>query len=217
MEQEMFSKKTNKIYFKSMLTIALLTCCNNILFASEKFDYINYIKKLESFSSSFNQSTYDKDGSLMKKSSGKLFFKKKSMYRLEYTKPNKIKFISDGQILTTYDEDLEQVIIQRTSIDNRNNIVNFMTDTEYLKNKFKLDIYSSKGIDYVEFIPLSKDLENHFFIIALKDENIIKITFMNDFDQSVTMSFDDFKRNTGILDSIFKIDIPKNFDVIIDK
>ena len=92
-----------------------------------------------------------------------------------------------------------------------------MTDTEYLKNKFKLDIYSSKGIDYVEFIPLSKDLENHFFIIALKDENIIKITFMNDFDQSVTMSFDDFKRNTGILDSIFKIDIPKNFDVIIDK
>ena len=139
------------------------------------------------------------------------------MYRLEYTKPNKIKFISDGQILTTYDEDLEQVIIQRTSIDNRNNIVNFMTDTEYLKNKFKLDIYSSKGIDYVEFIPLSKDLENHFFIIALKDDNIIKITFMNDFDQSVTMSFDDFKRNTGILDSIFKIDIPKNFDVIIDK
>ena len=213
----MFSKKTNKIYFKFMLAIALLACCNNILFASEKFDYINYIKKLESFSSSFNQSTYDKDGSLMKKSSGKLFFKKKSMYRLEYTKPNKIKFISDGQILTTYDEDLEQVIIQRTSIDNRNNIVNFMTDTEYLKNKFKLDIYSSKGIDYVEFIPLSKDLENHFFIIALKDDNIIKITFMNDFDQSVTMSFDDFKRNTGILDSIFKIDIPKNFDVIIDK
>ena len=148
---------------------------------------------------------------------GNYFLKKKSMYRLEYTKPNKIKFISDGQLLTTYDEDLEQVIIQRTSLDSRNNIVNLMTDTEFLKNKFKLDIYNSKGNEYVEFIPLSADLENHFFIIVLRNENIIKITFMNDFDQSVTMNFEGFKKNIGILDSVFKIDIPQNFDVIIDK
>ncbi len=213
----MFSKKINRFYLSFILTIALLINCNNLLFASEKFDYIKYIKKLESFSSNFNQATYNEDGALIKKSYGKLFFKKKSMYRLEYTKPNKIKFISDGQLLTTYDEDLEQVIIQRTSLDSRNNIVNLMTDTEFLKNKFKLDIYNSKGNEYVEFIPLSADLENHFFIIVLRNENIIKITFMNDFDQSVTMNFEGFKKNIGILDSVFKIDIPQNFDVIIDK
>ena len=40
---------------------------------------------------------------------------------------------------------------------------------------------------------------------------------MNDFDQSVTMVFSDFKVNLGVLDSSFKIDIPENFDVIIDK
>jgi outer membrane lipoprotein-sorting protein len=40
---------------------------------------------------------------------------------------------------------------------------------------------------------------------------------MNDFDQSVTMIFKDFEKNIEVLDSSFKIDIPENFDVIIDK
>ena len=31
------------------------------------------------------------------------------------------------------------------------------------------------------------------------------------------MEFDDFKKNIRILDSSFKIDIPDNFDVIVDK
>ena len=40
---------------------------------------------------------------------------------------------------------------------------------------------------------------------------------MNDFEQSVIMKFKDFKNNVSVLDSLFKIDIPKNFDVIVDK
>ena len=48
--------------------------------------------------------------------------------------------------------------------------------------------------------------------------NMIKsITFVNDFDQSVIMNFNGFKINVSILDSLFKIDIPDRFDVIIDK
>ena len=39
---------------------------------------------------------------------------------------------------------------------------------------------------------------------------------MNDFDQSVTMIFSDFMANEIILDSLFKIDIPDEFDVIVD-
>ena len=40
---------------------------------------------------------------------------------------------------------------------------------------------------------------------------------MNDFEQSVIMEFENFKKNVRILDSSFKINIPKNFDVIVDK
>ena len=40
---------------------------------------------------------------------------------------------------------------------------------------------------------------------------------MNDFNQSVTMEFKNFTKNAKILNSSFKIDIPENFDVIVDK
>ena len=54
-----------------------------------------------------------------------------------------------------------------------------------------------------------------FFLISCLE--IKKITFMNDLEQSVTMDFNNFKKNIAIKDSSFKIDIPDNFDVIIDK
>ena len=69
---------------------------------------------------------------------------------------------------------------------------------------------------YLKFTPIDKDIYYNIFLIVISNDKIKKITFMNDFDQSVTMIFSDFMANEIILDSLFKIDIPDEFDVIVD-
>ena len=76
---------------------------------------------------------YNENDSLIRTSTGKLLYKKKSKYILEYNLPNKIKFVSDGKFSTTYDEDLEQVIIQSNLDKNRNNLVDILINEELIK------------------------------------------------------------------------------------
>jgi outer membrane lipoprotein-sorting protein len=172
---------------------------------------------MKSFSSSFIQNTYNENGLLVTTSKGNLTYKKKSKYVLEYEVPNKIKFISDGQLITIYDQDLEQVIIKSVHDSENNNIVDIFTNEKLIKNKFDLKILFKNNENHINFSPIDKDIESNDFLLIIRDNMIKSITFVNDFDQSVIMNFNGFKINVSILDSLFKIDIPDSFDVIIDK
>tara|TARA_B100000035_G_C21033104_1_gene569429 strand:+ start:1772 stop:2425 length:654 start_codon:yes stop_codon:yes gene_type:complete len=201
---------------KYFIFLTLLFFYNNS-YSSSNFDYYSFINNLDSFSTSFVQYTYNENGVLIRTSKGRLLYKKKSKYILEYSSPNIIKFISDGQFSTTYDEDLEQVIIQSNLDKNRNNIIDILINKELIKEKFILSTSFLNGDNHIKFKPLISDLENNIFLLIVRDNKIKKISFMNELDQSVTMEFLDFKRNIKILNGSFKLDIPDNFDVIIDK
>ena len=209
---KIISISLKKNYF---LFLIITIFCNNS-YSSSGFDYYNFINKVDSFSTSFVQYTHSENGLLVKTSKGKLLYKKKSKYILEYSSPNTIKFISDGQFLTTYDEDLEQVIIQSIR-DKNNSIFDILINEELIKRKFVLSTRFVNGDTHIKFKPLNEKIENNIFLLIVRNDKIKKISFMNDLDQSVTMEFKYFKRNIKILDGSFKLDIPDNFDVIVDK
>ena len=105
----------------------------------------------------------------------------------------------------------------RLTLDDNLNIIDVMTDELLIKEKFSLKHTIKEGDHYIKFLPLKSDIENNVFLLVIHDGKIKEISFMNDFEQSVIMKFENFKKNVRILDSSFKINIPKNFDVIVDK
>lgn len=210
----MFSKNNNFKFIFFTLFILIFNCNSH---SSAHFNYFSFIKSLNSFSASFKQNTYQNDGSLLSESNGNLIYKKEAKYILEYENPSKIKFVSDGQFITTYDEELEQVIIQSYKNTFKENIIDIMTNEVLIKEKFTLKSYVKGDDYYIKFIPLKSDIEDNIFLLVINNNRIKEISFMNDFEQSVIMKFKDFKNNVSVLDSLFKIDIPKNFDVIVDK
>ena len=211
----MYLKNLSTNNFYLFILFCLLTCSK--AYSSDEFNYFSFISNLNSFSASFKQGTYKIDGSLFSESSGNLLYKKKAKYILNYKRPNKIKFISDGQFITTYDEDLEQAIIQSYGSKFKENIIDIMTDQALIKEKFSLKHYIEERDHHIKFLPIKSDIENNVFLLVIRDGKIKEISFVNDFEQSVIMEFENFKKNVRILDSSFKINIPKNFDVIVDK
>ena len=210
----MFSKNNNFKFIFFTLFILIFNCNS---YSSADFNYFSFIKSLNSFSASFKQNTYQNDGSLLSESNGNLIYKKEAKYILEYENPSKIKFVSDGQFITTYDEELEQAIIQSYKNTFKENIIDIMTNEVLIKEKFTLKSYVKGDDYYIKFIPLKSDIEDNIFLLVINNNRIKEISFMNDFEQSVIMKLKDFKNNVSVMDSLFKIDIPKNFDVIVDK
>ena len=157
----MFLKKTNFLKVKSIFFLLMLVLSLSSSYGVENFNYFNYIEKLNSFSSSFTQYTYNDKGSLIKESNGVLLYKKKSKYILEYLSPNKIKFISDGALVTTLDIDLDQAIIQSTNNKAKNNFFEIMTNKDEITKKFILKSYLYNNDNYVKFVPKNKELENN--------------------------------------------------------
>jgi len=217
MAQEMLLIKNNNITKIFKLLFLIIFLFYQDVYASKNFNYFKFIKEMNSFSTSFVQNTYDENGLLITTSNGSLIYKKKSKYILEYKSPNKIKFISDGQLITIYDQDLEQVIIRSVKKSLNNNIIDIFTNEKLINDKFELKIFFKNNENHINFLPINKDIKKSDFLLVVSNNMIKSISFVNDFDQSVIMNFNGFEINVSILESQFKIDIPESFDVIIDK
>ena len=217
MAQEMLLIKNNNITKIFKLLFLIIFLFYQDVYASKNFNYFKFIKEMNSFSTSFVQNTYDENGLLVTTSNGSLIYKKKSKYILEYKSPNKIKFISDGQLITIYDQDLEQVIIRSLKKSLNNNIIDIFTNEKLINDKFELKIFFKNNENHINFLPINKDIKKSDFLLVVSNNMIKSISFVNDFDQSVIMNFNGFEINVSILESQFKIDIPESFDVIIDK
>ena len=217
MAQEMLLIKNNNIKKIFKLLFLIIFLFYQDVYASKNFNYFKFIKEMNSFSTSFVQNTYDENGLLVTTSNGSLIYKKKSKYILEYKSPNKIKFISDGQLITIYDQDLEQVIIRSVKKSLNNNIIDIFTNEKLINDKFELKIFFKNNENHINFLPINKDIKKSDFLLVVSNNMIKSISFVNDFDQSVIMNFNGFEINVSILESQFKIDIPESFDVIIDK
>ena len=217
MAQEMLLIKNNNITKIFKLLFLIIFLFYQDVYASKNFNYFKFIKEMNSFSTSFVQNTYDENGLLVTTSNGSLIYKKKSKYILEYKSPNKIKFISDGQLITIYDQDLEQVIIRSVKKSLSNNIIDIFTNEKLISDKFELKIFFKNNENHINFLPINKDIKKSDFLLVVSNNMIKSISFVNDFDQSVIMNFNGFEINVSILESQFKIDIPESFDVIIDK
>ena len=92
-----------------------------------------------------------------------------------------------------------------------------MTDENLIKKKFNIKTYTLDNENHFKFTPKNGKVKRNVFLLVIIDGKISRISFMNDFDQSVTMNLSNFKKNEHFLDILFKTKYPENFDVIIDK
>jgi len=177
---------------------------------SKNFNYFDFIRKMNSFSTFFIQNYYDKNDKLFDTKTGSLIYKKKSRFFLKYEESI---IISNGQSITYYEKDLQQVTILKNDT-NYINIDNFFNES-LINAKFRLEIFWENDENHINLSPIDKDTKNSDYLMVVKDNVIKSITFMNELDQSVVeFIFTDFKINVIVQDSQFKIDIPQDWAII---
>ncbi len=159
----------------------------NLLFALD-------FRDKTSFEASFEQSIVNSSNSEILYG-GKLFIKEPSQVLWRYETPiQKDVYINDTEVVIIEPE-LEQVIVSR--LQKELNILKLLNDAKKInENKYEADLYDTK------------------YFLEIKDNELEKISYKDELDNSVTISFKNIRSNHQIPNEVFKYTIPNDYDIL---
>ena len=149
-----------------------------------------------SFQADFTQSVTD-DKKKVLTYSGSVLAAKPQNALWRYSKPvNKDVYINSRRV-TIIEPEIEQVIIKR--IESNFDFFNMIKNAKKIEKNIYLAIY-----------------KNSEFRITTKDELIKSISYIDEFENSVEVLFDNQKQNDKINEELFIPNIPLEFDIVRD-
>ena len=189
------------------------------VFASGNPDYLQlsaYLKKLNGVSAKFVQHTFDGKGTVLQTQKGLMKLKFPNMFRWQSTEPYEQLLISNGKTLWQFDQDLEQVTIQK--LDQRLSATPALLLSGSHKDVAKeYDVYAEKLQDEHHFvlIPKSKDvlfdrLRFEFIEAGLLNRMIIK----DETGQKTIIRILDSEYDKTLSAKDFEFNVPDGIDVI---
>ena len=175
-----------------------------------------YLQGMSGISGEFVQHTYDGKGALLQTQQGLLSLKRPNKFRWESQEPYAQLLLSDGETLWQYDEDLEQVSIQK--LDQRLSVTPALLLTGSVENiGAEYDVYGEQLQDEYHFVLIPKGDETLFDRLRLEfDGNrlLSRMIIKDEVGQKTTVQLLSVKKEPHMKSSLFTFDIPPGIDVI---
>ncbi|MGB3751425.1 MAG: LolA-like outer membrane lipoprotein chaperone [Arcobacteraceae bacterium] len=172
-------------YFKTIIVYVLLL---------STFVFANDFRDLKTFEASFTQKITNPSGNEVAYN-GLIFIKEPNKIKWQYNDPIKKFVYIKKYTVTIIEPELEQIIV--TNLDKEINIINL------LKNAQEISINEYKS-----------NFNNIEYSLTLKNGQLQKISYQDEIENDVVISFFDVKQNEKIDDEVFKFIIPDYYDVI---
>ena len=202
--------------FVSMLLLPVLAFSS--LSAHADADSVKRLGQLlgsDTITARFSQLTLDGSGTQLQETAGEMSVKRPGLFYWHTDAPNEQLMVSDGQKVSLWDPDLEQVTIKK--LDQR------LTQTPALllsgdvsKISESFDITSKQAGDVMDFTlkPKTKDTLFDSLRLSFRGGKINDMQLIDSVGQRTNILFTGVKVNEPIPASKFKFDIPKGADVI---
>ncbi|AZC19429.1 MULTISPECIES: outer membrane lipoprotein chaperone LolA [Pseudomonas] len=173
------------------------------------------LEKSQTLSARFSQLTLDGSGTQLQETAGEMSLQRPGLFYWHTDAPQEQLMVSDGQKVSLWDPDLEQVTIKK--LDQR------LTQTPALllsgdvsKISESFDITSKEAGGVMDFVLKPKTRDTLFDSLRLSFRNgmINDMQLIDSVGQRTNILFTGVKANESIPASRFKFDIPKGADVI---
>ena len=202
--------------FVSMLLLPVLAFTSLSAHAdAESVKRLGQLLGSDTITARFSQLTLDGSGTQLQETAGEMSVKRPGLFYWHTDAPQEQLMVSDGQKVSLWDPDLEQVTIKK--LDQR------LTQTPALllsgdvsKISESFDITSKQAGDVMDFTlkPKTKDTLFDSLRLSFRGGKIIDMQLIDSVGQRTNILFTGVKVNEPIPASKFKFDIPKGADVI---
>ena len=202
--------------FVSMLLLPVLAFSSLSAHAdAESVKRLGQLLGSDTITARFSQLTLDGSGTQLQETAGEMSVKRPGLFYWHTDAPQEQLMVSDGQKVSLWDPDLEQVTIKK--LDQR------LTQTPALllsgdvsKISESFDITSKQAGDVMDFTlkPKTKDTLLDSLRLSFRGGKINDMQLIDSVGQRTNILFTGVKVNEPIPASKFKFDIPKGADVI---
>ena len=202
--------------FVSMLLLPVLAFSSLSAHAdAESVKRLGQLLGSDTITARFSQLTLDGSGTQLQETAGDMSVKRPGLFYWHTDAPQEQLMVSDGQKVSLWDPDLEQVTIKK--LDQR------LTQTPALllsgdvsKISESFDITSKQTSNVIEFTLKPKSKDTLFDTLSLSFGNgvINNMRLVDSVGQRTDILFSGVKANQPVPASKFKFDIPKGADVI---
>ncbi len=184
--------------------------------ASDASSLSGYLNGMDNLQANFVQHTFDGKGTLLQSQEGVLHLKRPNKFRWQSQLPFEQLLISNGETLWQYDEDLEQVSVQK--LDQRLSVTPALLLTGNIERiTQEYEIYGEPMEDEYHFVLIPKGNETLFDRLRLEFDNkklLSRMVIKDEVGQKTVIRLLNAKQVSSIKDSTFEFDIPSGIDVI---
>jgi outer membrane lipoprotein carrier protein len=162
----------------------------------------------------FAQSVIAKSGRKPKNSTGQFVLARPGKLRWAYDKPYKLLLVTDGEKLWSYDADLNQVSVSKTDKTLGASPAALLTG-ESLDSHFTLsEAGAAEGLEIVDAVPKAADSTFARVRIGLSNNLPRLMEVQDNFGQTTTLLFTEFRPNPVLAKDTFRFVPPKGADVV---
>ena len=155
-----------------------------ILFSSFLLIQIIFASTIQTYQAKFTQSIKNSENKIISYD-GEIYIKQPSKMLWKYKTPV-IKNVYMNNLKVTIDEpELEQAI--HTTLTNEINLIDFLNNPDLVDNKYNL---------------------------TFEDNKLVKINYIDEMENNITVQFSSVKINTKIPDQLFQFIAPLDYDII---
>jgi outer membrane lipoprotein carrier protein len=205
-----------------MLCLSLVLCGPALATAEDGTKAIPGRATLESFlnvttnySARFKQTLYDEYGELLEESEGQLVLAKPGKFRWEYQQPYRQLIVSDGILLWVYDEDLEQVTINKVPEDSSQSPLALLVNGVDIESRYRIEaVPRDDKLSWLGLTPRTDNAEYQRVEIAVNDVDVVAMRLHDNLNQLTELTFLDANRQPTIDQRTFEFVIPPGVDVV---
>ena len=173
-----------------------------------------YLNEIHSLQASFKQSIFSPANEVIDYTEGSILLKKPGNIMWQFTVPSLNRITVHDQKISTYDANLNQVVIVPFSERYQSSLANILLKNNSLTSYYQISSETSNTNVYSVILVQKKS--NNLFTrikITIVEMLLTEIKLWDASGQSIGISFDDVIINAPLADSSFEFSFPKGVDV----
>lgn len=156
-------------------------------------------------------------GATAKESSGRFVFQRPGKFRWIYDKPYEQVIVADGQQLTLYDRDLNQVTIRKLQSALPSSPASILFGSNDFEREFDVsDAGARDGLEWISAKPRAKDTPFARIEIGFRGGLPAAMLLVDSFGQTTQLTFSHVERNPKLEADAFRFTAPKGADVLTE-
>lgn len=177
----------------------------------------DWFGSLDTLAGDFSQIVTDSSGQVVEEASGRVYLELPDRFRWDYTAPYEQVIVADGWKVWLYDVELEQVTVRDQSEAAKDSPMLVLADTDLMNQYFETEELGRRdGAFWLGMTPKSEESQFQRVEVAIDEDGLVCMEFLDRFGQLTTLSFSNLERNVELEVGIFNFTPPDGVDVIGD-